>query len=235
MEKNTPIKKTEVLAIIPARGGSKGIPRKNIKLLAGKPLVAYTIEAALKSKDITRVVVSTDDEEIADISRKYGAEVIDRPKELTADESPTEPTMEHAIDYLKKTENYTPDIIVLLQPTSPLRDSKDIDEAFAVYFNEEHDSVLSVSQSHGFLWKSKEYGAISINYDYKNRQRRQDMEPEYKENGAIYINKTELFKQYKNRLGAFIGMSVMSEENSTDIDNLFGFWLCEQVIEWKTK
>ena len=231
MIKNKKTEKQNVLAIIPARGGSKGVPRKNIKLLAGKPLVAYTIDAALKSKNITRVVVSTDDDEIAEVSREYGAEVIKRPKAIAADEAPTEPTMKHAIDYLKKNEDYEPDIIVLLQPTSPLRTHKDIDDAFIVFSTGKYDSVLSVCPSHGFLWKKHDNTAVSINYDYKNRRRRQDMEPEFKETGAIYITPTQIFKKYNNRLGGIIGLSVMDEDNSMDIDTLFDFWLCEQRMK----
>ena len=108
------------LAIIPARGGSKGIPRKNIYSLAGKPLMAYTIQQALASRKISKVVVSTDDEEIADVAREYGAEVVMRPEELALDATPTEPVLLHVLDYLEEKENYSPDLIVLLQITSPL-------------------------------------------------------------------------------------------------------------------
>src|SRR3989344_1132419 len=121
-------KKKKILAIIPARGGSKGIPGKNIKLLAGKPLIAHSIEAARNSRFINRVIVSTDDEHIANAARKYGAEIIMRPKELAEDKTPMDPVLQHAVEFLEK-ENYIPEAVMLLQPTSPLRTTEHINEA----------------------------------------------------------------------------------------------------------
>lgn len=221
---------SNIVAIIPARGGSKGIPGKNTKELAGKPLIAYTLEATLSSKLRDRVVVSTDDKEIAGIAERYGAKVIMRPAELATDTAPTEPVLEHAVKWLEEYEIYKPDIIVLLQPTSPLRNREHIDEALSMFLGNDYDSLLSVCPTHAFLWSVGENGACSINYDFKNRQRRQDIVPEYRENGAIYITKYEVLMREHNRLGGKIGLYVMSEEDSLEIDTEFDFWLCQQVI-----
>ena len=220
----------KIIAIIPARGGSKGIPRKNIRLLAVKPLIAYSIEAAVKSRYIDRVIVSTEDEEIAEISRRYGAEVIKRSKEMATDIAPTEPVIVQVVKWLEENMCYKADTLVLLQPTSPLRNSKHIDEALDIFLNSDYDSLLSVCPSHAFIWKIGEAGAYPINYDFKNRPRRQDKEPEYRENGAIYITRYETFMRNQNRLGGKIGLYIMPEECSVEIDTEFDFYLCEHII-----
>lgn len=221
----------KTIAIIPARGGSKGIPRKNIKKLNGKPLIAYSIEAALNSKNIDKVILSTDDEEISRIGKSYGAEIIKRPLEISGDETPTEHVIEHAINWLETHQNYKSDIILLLQPTSPLRNNTDIDNSLRIFFEDDLDSLLSVTSFDGFIWKSNGKKVFPINYDFKNRPRRQDKENEFLENGAIYIFKTELFKKFKNRLFGKIGIYSMSREFSTEIDNDFEFWICEEIIK----
>jgi len=223
-------KKSSVIAIIPARGGSRGVPRKNIKELAGKPLIAYTIEAALQSGVIDRVIVSTEDNEIAAIAGEYGAEVVVRPADLATDEAPTEPALLHVVKYLEETENYKADIIVLLQATSPMRRGKHIKEALHQFLENDCDSLLSVCPSHAFLWKTDADGANSINYDFRHRPRRQDAGPQYRENGAIYITDYEILVNEHNRLGGKIGLYVMKEEDSLEIDSAFDFWLCEQVL-----
>ena len=148
----------EILGIIPARGGSKGIKRKNLKEILGKPLVAYSIEAGLNSKLITKVVVSTEDSEIKEISLKYGAEVIDRPIELAKDETKTAPVMKHVLNELEK-DGYKPNYVVLLQPTSPQRNSEFLDKALEFFFeNKEYDSCFSgylFNISHSKWIKSK--------------------------------------------------------------------------------
>jgi len=222
--------KCEILAIIPARGGSKGIPKKNIRLLDGKPLIAYSIEAALSSKTVDRVVLSTEDEEIAHIAQGYGAEVIKRPMELASDIAPTEPTLEHVVTYLKETEGYQADIIVLLQPTSPLRNGRHIDEAVETFLNNEYDSLVSVCPSHVFLWKMMGKRAYPSNFDFSNRPRRQDRAPEYQENGAIFITNCSILMSSHNRLGGKIGLYIMPKENSWEIDSEDDFWSCEEFI-----
>lgn len=220
----------EILAIIPARGGSKGIPRKNIKTLADVPLFVYTIEAAMDSRLISRTVVSTEDEEIAWTVWEYGAETIDRPKELATDFAPTEPVLEHAVKHLEG-EGYKADIIVLLQPTSPLRNGKHIDHALVTFFMGGYDSLLSVCNSHAYIWSIERGQACPLNWALGSRQLRQLRDPEYKENGAIYITKRDILMSEHNRLGGKIGLYVMPEEDSLEIDNEFDFWLCEAILE----
>ncbi len=220
----------EILAIIPARGGSKGVPRKNIRLLCGKPLIAHTIEAALNSEHINRVVVSTEDQEIAEVARQYGAETIVRPAELANDSVPTAPVLEHVVGYLKETEDYRADVLVLLQPTSPLRGSHHVDEALETFFGNKYDSLLSVCSSHAFIWRLDRDEAYPINYDFRDRPRRQDREPEYRENGAIYITKCDMLMREHSFLGGKIGFYHMPEDISIEIDTMFDFWLAEQIM-----
>ena len=136
----------KICAIIPARGGSKGIPRKNIQLVAGKPLIAYSIEKALQSKHINRVLVSTDDNEIAHVANTYGAEVLMRPKQLAQDDTPDLPVIQHILQELKKHENYVPEYVVHIRPTCPLRSVSDIDSAIENIINIPCDSVRTISE-----------------------------------------------------------------------------------------
>ena len=140
------------MAIIPARGGSKGIPLKNLKSINRKPLIEYSINSSLKSKFITRTIVSSDHTKILKTAQKLGAEVVKRPKFLSKDSSPLEPVIEHCLNYLKSKENYVPDIIILLQNTSPLRTKKHIDDALSNFLDSKFDSMMSCYSSHSFLW-----------------------------------------------------------------------------------
>ena len=143
----------KTLAIIPARGGSEGIPRKNVRLLAGKPLISHTIGAATQASSVNRVVVSTDDDEIATISRQWGAEVILRPAEISTDNSSSELALLHTLEYLHENEGYNPDLVVFLQCTSPLTLAEDIDGTVQALFDQEADSSLAVTPFHYFLWR----------------------------------------------------------------------------------
>ena len=216
----------EILGIIPARGGSKGIKRKNLKEILGKPLVAYSIEAGLNSKLITRVVVSTEDNEIMEVSKKFGAEVIKRPDELSKDETKTAPVMAHVLDELEK-EGYKPDYVVLLQPTSPERNGKFLDKALEFFFNhKEYDSCFS-----GFLfnishskWLKNKDGKMSAIYDYHKRPRRQETEFHYdiiSEDGAFYVLSYENFRKYEDFLGnnpiAYLGGRFTDLDTEEDL------------------
>lgn len=223
----------KVLAIIPARGGSKGLPRKNIRILAGKPLIAHTIEEAKKSNYLERIIVSTEDKEIAEISKKYGAEVIERPEDLAQDSTPTFPVMEQVIQYLEKNENYKPDFVVLLQCTSPLRKVFQIDEAIEQFLKQGYDSLLSVCPFHAWRWRIEETGPISVDFDYKNKPRRQDLKPEYRENGAIYISGYKVLTEDRKIVAGKVGLYIMPEESSFDIDNEFDLWMCERIMEYR--
>jgi len=200
------------LAIIPARGGSKGVPRKNIKMLAGKPLIAYTIEQAKESKYIDEVVVSTDDLEIKEIAKTFLATVVDRPKELATDMATTELVIEHV---LNKIMGYG--CIVLLQCTSPFRTTEDIDNAIEMYMTGKYASVFSAKESDAFLWVKNGNYVSPINFFDKERPMRQQME-QYEENGAVYVFGRRGFENYKTRLYGFKGMYIMPEERSLEID-----------------
>lgn len=219
----------EILAIIPARGGSKGIKRKNLRPICSKPLVAYSIEAGLNSRYITRTVVSTEDDEIAQVSRQFGAQVVKRPMELAQDETKTIPVMLHVAEYLKNSENYTPDYVVLLQPTCPLRDAKYTDDAFDFYFEKQKEgydscfSAFSLGTTHA-KWKIEHDGKVTGLYDYRTRPRRQDTNEHYKmvcENGAFYALKYKTMLEVKDFIGynpaVYITKRVVDIDTEEDI------------------
>ncbi len=218
------------LAIIPARGGSKGLPGKNVKELAGKPLIVHTIEQAQDTRYVERIVVSTDDTEIATISTQHGAEVVWRPAELAADASSSEDSLLHALAHLEQIDGYMPDIVAFLQCTSPIRTPDDIDSAIQMLTDQRLDSVLSVTSSHAFVWRQTANQLQSVNYDYRNRPRRQDREPEYVENGSIYVFRPWVLKQLNNRLGGQIGLYVMDYWSRFDVDSADDF----MMVEWIT-
>lgn len=219
----------EIVAIIPARGGSKRIPQKNMKFLAGKPLLAYTIEASLKSNLINKTFVSTDDDNIADIAIKYGAEVIMRPDQISKDDSSTEQAMIHAVEQIEKRGYEQIDYVVLLQPTSPLRGSNIIDNGINLMLKFDVDSVLSVCEIQNYYLS----GYFSDDYyirEYDNRPFSQSMPKKYRENGALYITKKDLLLTNKNRTNGKTKAIVMDELESIDIDNEDDFNLVEKII-----
>lgn len=217
------------LAIIPARGGSKGIKRKNIRELDGRPLIAYTIDAAKTSDAVDRVIVSTDDEEIGDVAANAGAEVpFMRPAELARDDTPTEPVLTHALRELDEAF----DQFVLLQPTSPLRTAEHVTEAITKYERSEATSLLSVHQSKNYRWQYTEEGATQINFG-GNRSRRQEKQPEFAENGAIYMTDVDAYLETENLTEGRTELYEMSERSSVDIDVPFDLWLAEQILEYE--
>lgn len=225
--------KNRIIAIIPARGGSKKIPRKNIKLLCGKPLIAYTIIRAKKSKYLDNFYVSTENEEIAEISRRYGAEVIERPEKLAKDETPTIDVIFHVLDNLKG-KNYNPDIVVLLQPTSPLRNAEDIDNAIKLFLDSDCKSVVSVCEmEHPPYWSFKiEEGYLKSLFDRRYvRMRRQDLEKVYIPNGAIFVSTPQTLYKYKSFYCNHIIPYIMPIERSVDIDNELDFMLAELLAK----
>jgi len=211
------------LAIIPARGGSKRLPKKNVLDLAGQPLIAWSIEAGLKSKYIDRVIVTSDDNEILDISKKYGAEIIKRPDELASDTATTFDAIKHAIDSVTKY-----DYVVLLQPTSPLRNDRHIDEAIELLESKNAHAIVSICEmDHSPLWSNTlpEDGNMS-NFlrDEVINKRSQDLETYYRLNGAIYICKTNNLLEEKS---FFIKNDIfaykMDKKSSIDIDEEIDF------------
>jgi len=206
------------LAIIPARGGSKRLPRKNILDLAGKPLIAWTIEAALKSKYIDKVVVSSDDDEILAVSASYHAETLKRPAILASDTATTFDVVKHAIE-----KNKPHDYVVLLQATSPLRDANHIDEAIELLMEKEADAVISVCEmEHSPLWSNilpSNASMVGFLRDEVVSQRSQDLETYYRLNGAVYICETEkLLEEGSFFLKEKIRAYKMDKACSVDID-----------------
>jgi len=221
--------KKKVAAIIPARGGSVGVKNKNTRLLAGKPLIVHTIEQALASESVSNVYVTTDSTAIAEVSRACGAEVIIRPQELAADTSTSESALQHAQSQLQQ-QNIEFDYWVFLQCTSPIRSDNDIENAIQLIQRDDADSLLSVVENHGFLWRETAQGAESINYDFRQRPRRQDMELQFQENGSIYIYKPWVLNQLNNRLGGKISLYTMAQNSMIDIDTEWDFMLAGNMM-----
>jgi len=221
----------EILSIIPARGGSKEIPLKNLIRLNGKPLIDYSVNESLKSKFITKTIVSSDHFKILKRAEKLGAEIIKRPKHLATDSSHLEPVIEHCLNYLKSKENYTPDVIVLLQNTSPLRNKKHIDDALSCFLNSKLDSMLSCYSSHYFLWTFKKNVLVPVNHDPKKRPNRQQINDQFIENGAIYITKYNAFKKSHCRISGKIGLYEMPKELSIDIDTKSDLLHVNQILK----
>ncbi|MFQ5698241.1 MAG: cytidylyltransferase domain-containing protein [Myxococcota bacterium] len=222
------------VAIIPARGGSKRIPRKNIQPLDGRPLVAHTIGHARAAEHVDLVYVSTEDPEVAEISRSHGAQIIERPASLASDTTTSEAVLLHALDCLRS-RGIESEIVVLLQCTSPLRASDDVDRAIDCLRSTGADSLLSASEYRRFLWTLDAQGSpCSLNYDYRKRRRTQDLDPQYQENGSIYVFKPWVLETFENRLGGKIAIYVMSEGNSLEIDSYEDFELCRQRLRTRT-
>jgi YrbI family 3-deoxy-D-manno-octulosonate 8-phosphate phosphatase len=199
----------EILALIPARGGSKSLPRKNVLPLGGIPLIAHTIRAAQAASLVTRVVVSTEDAEIAAIARRFGAGVVNRPIELASDEASSESALLHALDYRETVEGYRPDILCFLQCASPLTAPEDIDSVLAAMIAADADTALAVTRFHYFLWRQDAEGdAVGVNHDKAVRLRRQDRQREFLETGAVYAMVADGFRAARHR---FFGRTVVHE------------------------
>lgn len=226
----------KVVAVIPARGGSKGVPRKNIRMLAGKPTICYSIQHAKASKYIDRVVVSTEDAEIKKISLECGAEVVDRPPEYATDTAKAMDVYKHALEALGK-EGFRPEVVVILQPTSPYRDPQDIDKMVELLGEKGCDSVISVGEVvHHPIWYYKVNGggflrpyhaeaALALN--------RQEADKLVRLNGSITVLKPEMITERGALISEKTMPYMMDEERSVDIDTPFDFWVMEKMIEKK--
>ncbi|MBI4538154.1 MAG: acylneuraminate cytidylyltransferase family protein [Gemmatimonadetes bacterium] len=226
---------TEVVGVITARGGSKSIPRKNLAPLAGKPLIAWTIEAALRSELLGRVILSTDDAEIAEVARRWGAEVpFLRPRELARDDSPHVPVVIHAVEWLER-QGAPPKYVLLLQPTSPLRSAEDIDGAIQMAFEKRAASVVSVceARSHPYLVMRVTPSGRLRPFGPRPRRylRRQSLPPVHVVNGAIYLVRRDVLMGrrtfYTDRTYAYL----MPAERSLDIDTPWDLHLAELILE----
>lgn len=227
-----------VLCVIPVRGGSKGIPRKNIKPIAGKPLVAWTIEQALAAQTALAgehtvdVLVSTDDAEIAEVARAYGAQVpFIRPEDLAEDTTATEPVVEHAIEFYTAA-GQRPDAVMLLQATSPVRLPGTLERAIRQFAASGSDSMVGVIPIGPFIWTATE--PPTAQYEVMARPRRQELTREtfrYRENGSMYITKTELYETLHNRLGGAIELFMLDEVEGVDIDAMIDFTVAEHQLK----
>lgn len=232
-------KNLNVVGIIPARGGSKGVPKKNIKLLGNKPLIAYSIEEAKKSKYIDRLIVSTEDEEIAQVAKKYGAEVILRPPEMATDQAPTEPCLIHVVEQLKNTDGFMTGIVVLLQATTPFRKAADIDAALEkLVAHPTADSIYSVYEApHQFnpYWISRidDDGFIKPYLGDNLNTNRQSLPKVYWRDGQIYAVYADKLLETGSRFGKTGSVPYI---NTTDkyhinIDHITDFWLAEILVD----
>lgn len=221
------------LCLIPARGGSKGIPRKNLREVGGKPLIVWTIEQALaiRADGDVDVVVSTDDQEIADVATAAGAEVpFLRPADLAEDTTATEPVVIHAIEQLTAA-GRRPDTVMLLQATSPLRRSGTLSRALHEFDKSGVDSLVGVVPQAPFLWWATD--PPRADYEVGRRLRRQDITPEmmrYRETGSVYVTRTEIYLEQHNRLGGRVGLFVMGEIEGVDIDTVSDLAFAERQL-----
>lgn len=221
---------SSMLCVIPARGGSKGVPRKNLLEVGGKPLIVWTIEQALAVPCLD-VLVSTDDEEIAEVARHAGARVPWlRPTELAQDTTPTEPVVRHAIDQVT-TERGRPEATMLLQATSPVRHDGTLTRAVREFKDTGVDSLVGVVPQAPFIWQATQPPTAA--YDVSARPRRQDLTTEtlrYRETGSLYVTRTEIYERFDNRIGGTIGLFVMDEDEGVDIDTQLDVALAEKFL-----
>lgn len=233
------INNRKVYAIIPARGGSKGVPKKNIKELNGIPLINYSIEYALSSPYIDAIIITTDCDDIKNKINNSFTElrkiiILDRPSELATDEATTESAIEHVI---KSKTFKKEDVLVLLQPTSPLRPKDSLNEILEKFIDQNYDSLLTLSPIHPLTWKINNNN-IECMYDYLNRPRRQDIEPKdyiYDENGSVYVFSVDNFKKTNNRLGKKIGYFIFPEDYGKQIDTQLDFNILESISKYLEK
>ena len=215
----TSVSSRRVCAIIPARGGSKGIPLKNLQPIAGKPLLVHSIEAATQAPGVDRVFVSTDHNLIGDLATEHGAEVVVRPADISGDTASSESALTHTLDHLAASEGYQPDLVVFLQATSPLRAPHDVQAAVDRLVAEDADSLFSACLASHFVWQRTAELVRPLNYDPVHRPRRQDIvEETLIENGSIYVFKPWVLRELGSRLGGKIAVHIMPQTDSFEID-----------------
>jgi len=227
-----------ILAVITARGGSKSIPRKNIAPLGGKPLIAWTIEAARTAPSLGLVIVSTDDEEIADVARGWGAEVpFIRPAELAGDKSAHIPVVRHAVDWIENHGGVSPDFVLLLQPTTPFRTSQDIEGAVHLILKERCDSVISVCEAatHPFLARRVLQDGRMMDFvePQEGYLARQALPPAYALNGAIYLVRRDVLMERNTFQTRDTRAYIMPPERSMDIDTPWDLHLANLIMDYQ--
>ena len=221
--------KNRVLAVVPARGGSKGIPRKNVRLMHGKPLIAYAIQNATACPAITDCVVSTDDVEIASVAKLYGSQVLFRNPELAKDAVTLDPVVYDAVLQMEQRNGVTYDVVVTLQPTSPLMTVNTLNQAMENFLFGTDDTVISVVNKPHLSWSKKENQIIP---NYKERLNRQQLPPNYLETGAFFITRRKFVVQ-NSRLGKKIGVFEVSEQEAIDIDSVEDWVIAESILNKK--
>ncbi|OII38400.1 hypothetical protein BIU98_14450 [Curtobacterium sp. MMLR14_010] len=208
-----------VVAVIPARAGSKGIPGKNLRTVGGRTLVRRAIESAQRARLVDGVVVSTDGDDIAAEAVAAGARVVRRPPELAGDDASSESALLHTLDALRVTGD-EPQVLLFLQATSPFIDPADLDDAVARVIGGSADSVFAATPSHAFLWRVDAAGhAVAVNHDAAIRPRRQDREPEHRETGAFYALRTDGFRQHQHRFFGRVEIVSVDPRGAIDIDD----------------
>lgn len=230
----------QVLTLVTARGGSKGVPRKNLAPVAGKPLIAHTILAARAASGLDRVIVSTDDAEIADVARRYGAEVpFLRPAELARDDTPGIAPVLHALQWLEQEEDCRPAYVLLLQPTSPLRTAQDIEDAVRLARERDADSVIGVCEAKAHPYVAMKLGVdgalqsyLDLDFDdlQKKYPRRQDLPAAYLVNGALYLTRRDVLLNEKSFYGKRTYGYVMPAERSLDVDTAWDLELANLIL-----
>ena len=219
------------VAIVLARGGSKGIPRKNLIDFCGKPLLVWTLEQCIASKNIDSVWVSSDSSEILEVGHSNGARVIQRPDDLSGDTATSEDGWLHALEVIEH-ELGAVDLVVAPQVTSPLREPADFDRAISLFRSGRHDSIFSCSLAEDlYFWQRNEDGKLqSVNYDWRNRKRRQDHSPQYIENGSFYLFTPAVLRSFGNRFGEHIGLVEMEFWKAFEIDSLETLRICSALM-----
>ena len=220
-----------IVAIILARGGSKGILGKNIIDFCGKPLINWTIEQMRQVRGIDSIWISSDSEEILSISRSCGVETIQRPAKISGDSATSESGWLHALEYIENNVGCV-DIVIAPQVTSPLREPEDIERGLRDFRDQNCDSMFACSVVGDlYFWEKMSDGALrSVNYDYRNRKRRQNISKQYIENGSFYLFKPEILRKYNNRLGGKIGMTKMEFWKIFQIDEPSDIELCQVIM-----
>ena len=218
----------DALAVIAARGGSKGIPRKNLRTVGGVPLVARTVQATLLARSIGRVVVSTEDSEIANVAIRYGAEVVWRPEELATDDASSESAWLHVLVEIWRTKWEAPEIVVALQCTSPFTAPEDIDGTVDALLWANADCAFSVERWHSHLWRP---GGVAVGHDPHVRLRRQDQAPTYRETGAVYAMRRAGFLTARHRVFGRVAMHEVPAERSMEIDTEHDLRVAQALAE----
>jgi YrbI family 3-deoxy-D-manno-octulosonate 8-phosphate phosphatase len=219
-----------VVALIPARGGSRRIPGKNLLTLRGEPLLVHTIRHALGARRVRETIVSTDDPEIAHVAERAGARVVMRPASLSTDTASSESALIHALDARTATGLPDPDLVVFLQATSPARRHDDIDAAIDTFVRTGIDTLFSACENNRLIWAAQSGGPVALNYDYHRRQREQEMPRQFRENGSIYVFRPDVLRRERNRLGGRIGIYEMDYWSSFQIDTPEHIELCEWIM-----